>query len=104
MKTIFHNRWIRYAQIILGWISIAALFCFISADNAIVNMNPQGYGPWPYLLPRPTSFDNWIYFRNLSILIGFITGILALPRKIGIIALSLFFPCLFFIYWLHATW
>jgi hypothetical protein len=82
---------------------IPAFISLVLAESRLVAMNPQGYGPWPSLLPRPPSFDRIMLWRNISFIIALATGIISLPRWQSLVGLCLTIFYSFFIYWSFAT-
>ena len=45
------------ARAVVGWVIFPALISMLIADKMTISMNPNGNGPWPDPLPRPTSFE-----------------------------------------------
>ena len=49
--------WLRFARRIAAWIVIPAFLVMLISEGRMIELNPQGIGPWPPGLPRPGSFE-----------------------------------------------
>lgn len=101
---VTHNNWLARVRAIAGWLTISAFACVLVADNAMINMNPQGTGPWPNTLPMPKSFAWWLLIRNASLLVALGAGLISLPRWQSILGLTLTVIWFAIRYYLFATW
>jgi hypothetical protein len=72
-------RWLTPARNVAAWFVLPAFLLMFIAQQKIAGMNPPGVGPWPELLPRPSSWENWLRIRNDSFLIALLTGLFSLP-------------------------
>ena len=97
-------RWYMQSRKIAAWIVIPAFLVMFICEARIVEMNPQGFGPWPDSLPRPRAFEIWLWTRNLSFLVALITGVFSLPRWQAVIGLTLTLALAIYSYWALATY
>ncbi|SRR5258708_17540985 len=84
---------------LLAWVAIWSFLVMFIAQNDMEGVNPVGNGPWPEVLPRPSSFDFPLRARNYSLLIALPTGAVSLPRRKAIAALVLTLAYAFWTYW-----
>jgi hypothetical protein len=81
--------WLGRARQIAAWVVIPAFLVMFISEGWISAINPQGMGPWPDGLPRPRSFEIWLWMRNVSFLVALITGVFSLPRWQAFVGLIL---------------
>lgn len=96
--------WLTLARNVAAWFVLPAFFLMFFAQQTIDGMNPQGVGPWPELLPIPTSWQTWLWIRNYSFLTALLTGLFSLPRWQAVLGLILTLTYAFYTYWLFATY
>src|SRR5262245_2767871 len=95
---------VRRTREIVALAVIPSLIVMIISEGRMVELNPLGYGPWPPSLPRPISFEIWLWARNISLLSAIITGVVTFPRWPSIIGLTLTLVYAAFFYWTCATY
>jgi len=96
--------WFRQFREIASWAVILAFVVMFISEEMMVGMNPQGYGPWPDLMPRPKSFEFWLWSRNISFLTAVLTGVFSLPRWPSVVGLTLTLVYTVTFYWLFSTY
>lgn len=96
--------WLSNVRTIAAWGTILAFLSLFVAENVIVELNPQGYGPWPYLLPRLRSYEWALTCRNVSLVVALMAGVISLPRWQSLAGLSLTLLYTALIYHLFVIW
>jgi hypothetical protein len=96
--------WCTQSRKIAAWFVIPTFLVMFISEERMVEMNPQGIGPWPDLLPRPRAFEIWLWIRNLSFLVALITGVFSLPRWQAVIGLTLTLTLAMYTYWAFSTY
>ena len=96
--------WLTHARKVAAWFVLADFLLMFIAQQKINGMNPQGVGPWPELLLRPSSWENWLRIRNYSFLIALLIGLFSLPHWQAVLELILTLTYAFYTYWLFAAY
>src|SRR5262249_15722950 len=96
--------WYTQSRGFAAWSVILAFLAMFISGGQMIEMNPQGTGPWPDVLPRPRAFEIWLWTRNLSFLVALITGVFSLPRLQAVVGLTMTLAFTMYTYWAFSTY